>query len=563
MSIIDSFGNPVNITGTPLGVQLLFADKGSPTQTAHPLAPYEADLNLPPNLLTLLQTPLSQFGDQVWSQNTDSSGQTMLDRTSALVSKELVTQSPSGKGPYNISVSLTTTGILRAIVLDGTTIYLSYEINGNSASWTVHNTQFGFIPDISLNLTFDLELLIQIVIPTQAGLSLTTTTSANIENANIGGANIIADIEIAVAGLLSALQDQPINIFQSAEGEIDSAGSGATVDLGNLSTLLAAVPTAWLQALPYGFTQLTALIQQQELFLQFGHPQDPAPIVVNAADRLHLPAAISTNPEVQAGSSLIVTGTNFPLAQASTIYIGWQDTISGTVTESDINWGQAGGPPQPQVTISRNGNDGKNLYIASNLAPNSTYDFSVRDQDFLTETPFSQPPFPVTTTSTDLIEFYLVLGVQQWNVGSTTLTTTGSFSAPITIQPGQAPGMYNLVAMQGSPPIAATPLQVVGAGQPLPPVIQVEGTSANSPAELIEGSLFILSLQGFQPGMVSVFVDSPAGQLIGTTASTSTSTFTASFVWPAFEGAHNVYAQGSDATQPPATCPVFGNPAAK
>jgi hypothetical protein len=60
-----------------------------------------------------------------------------------------------------------------------------------------------------------------------------------------------------------------------------------------------------------------------------------------------------------------------------------------------------------------------------------------------------------------------------------------------------------------------------------------------------------------------VFVDSPAGQLIGTTLSTSTSSFTAPFVWPSVGGAHNVYAQDSDATQPPATCPVFGNPAAK
>ena len=84
MSIIDNFaspGNPVvNITGTPLGVQVLFADKGSPARTLHPLAPYETALGLSASFLTLLLTPLSQFGDQVWSQNKDSSGQTMRDR---------------------------------------------------------------------------------------------------------------------------------------------------------------------------------------------------------------------------------------------------------------------------------------------------------------------------------------------------------------------------------------------------------------------------------------------------------------------------------------------------
>ena len=458
MSVIDNFatpGNPVvNITGTPLGVQLFFADKGSQTQTVHPLAQFAALLNVPASVQTLLQTPLSQFGDQIWSKNTDSSGQTMRDRASALVSNGLVTQSPSGHAPYSISVNLPATGILRAIVVGGTTIYLSYEIDGNSASWSAHNTQIWPLPDASFTLTFDLDLLIQIVIPAYASLPLTTTASANVENANISGSNFTADIEDFFGGLLNFLADQPFNIFQAAEGAIDSAGSGFPVDLGNLSTLLAAIPTAWLQALPFGFTQLTALIQQNlipilpaSLFLQFGHPQDPAPVVVNAAvptfPSLFHPG-INTEPEVNAGSSLVVNGSNFPLAQASTLYIGWQDTTSGTVTESDINWGQTGGPAQPQVTIARNGNDGKNLYIASNLAPNTTYGFSVRDQDFLTETPFSSPPLTVTTTTTDLIEFDLVPVGQsgpQTNVGSTNLTTTGSFAAPITIPAGQAPGI--------------------------------------------------------------------------------------------------------------------------
>ena len=567
MSIIDSFGNPVNITGTPLGVQLLFADKGSQTQTVHSLVPYEAVLNLPSHLLTLLQTPLSQFCDRVWSQNKDTHGQTMRDRVSALVSNGIVTQIKQlGHTAYNISVNLPTTGILRA--LGGTTAYLSYEINGNSAAWDVNVTIWPF-SDASYSLTFDLEILIQIVIPASYGPQLTTTALANVENATISGTDVSADLLDFAGEVANFLTDQPTNIFQVAEGAIDSAGSGGTVDLGDLSTLLAAVPTAWSQALPYGFTQLTALIQQQELFLQFEHPQDPAPVVVNAAVPTFpnlLPVQINTDSEVNAGSSLIVTGANFPLAQASAIYVGWQDSTSGTVTESDVNWGQAGDPTQ-SVIIPRNGNDGKNLYIASSLTPNSMYVSSVRNQDFFTETPFS-PPFSVSTTTNDLIEFNLVAVPegQQTNVGSTTLTTTSSFSAPITIPPGQAPGMYNLVAVLGGTQLSTTPLQVVGAGQPLIPIIQMEDAPPNSPpdpAPLIEGSPFVLIFEGFQPGMVNVFVNSPAGQLIGTTTSTSTSTFTAPFVWPAVEGAHNVYAQDSDATQPPATFPVSGGPVAK
>ena len=84
--------------------------------------------------------------------------------------------------------------------------------------------------------------------------------------------------------------------------------------------------------------------------------------------------------------------------------------------------------------------------------------------------------------------------------------------------------MYNLVAVLGGTQLSTTPLQVVGAGQPLIPIIQMEDAPPNSPpdpAPLIEGSPFVLIFEGFQPGMVNVFVNSPAGQLIGTTTSTA------------------------------------------
>ena len=195
----------------------------------------------------------------------------MRDRVSALVSNGIVTQIKQlGHTAYNISVNLPTTGILRA--LGGTTAYLSYEINGNSAAWDVNVTIWPF-SDASYSLTFDLEILIQIVIPASYGHQLTTTALANVENATISGTDVSADLLDFAGEVANFLTDQPTNIFQVAEGAIDSAGSGGTVDLGDLSTLLAAVPTAWSQALPYGFTQLTALIQQQELFLQFEHPQ--------------------------------------------------------------------------------------------------------------------------------------------------------------------------------------------------------------------------------------------------------------------------------------------------
>ena len=579
MGVIDNYASPdnpvVDITGTPLGVQVLFADKGSPTRTAHALAPYEAALGLSGGFLASLLTPLSQFFDQVWSQTKDSKGKTMRDRVKDQVSSGITTQVNSqfpGHPPYNIFVSLPETGILRALVVSGpsvvsggTLIYLSYEINGNSASWSLHNTQvWPLLPsDAGYTLTFDLELFIQIIIPAQVNNPLTTVALAFVENSNISGANTSAQIADFVGGLINFINGQPFNIFQAAEGSIDSEGSGVAVNLGGVSTLLAGIPTAWQQALPYGFTQLTALIQQQQLFLQFGHPQDPTPDVFNAAlsavpGLIH--AQITTAQEVNAGQSASVSGANFPLAQAAALYIGWSDTTSGTVTESDLNWGPDGGPTQA-VTIPRNGNDGKNVYIASGLAPNSMYEFSVRDQDLLTETPFSAP-FAATTTTTNLIELSLVpvAGGPETPVGTASLTATGSFSAPINIPLNQPPGMYNLTAvLPGIAPVS-TELQVVAAGQPLPPSIQVVGVQPPATAFLTDEVPFTVSLEGFLPGTVSVFVDSPTGQLIGTAASSGPGNFTATFEWPNINGAHSLYAQetvgAQTLTAPP--CPVVG-----
>lgn len=196
------------------------------------------------------------------------------------------------------------------------------------------------------------------------------------------------------------------------------------------------------------------------------------------------------------------------------------------------------------------------------LAPNSMYEFSVRDQDLLTETPFSAP-IAATTLATNLIQLSLVpvAGGTETPVGTASLTATGNFSAPINIPLSQPPGMYNLTAvLPGIAPVS-TELQVVAAGQPLPPSIQVVGVQPPATAFLTGGVPFTVSFEGFLPGTVSVFVDSPAGQLIGTAASSGPGSFTAPFGWPFnVSGAHSLYAQetvgAQTLTAPP--CPVFG-----
>ena len=209
---------------------------------------------------------------------------------------------------------------------------------------------------------------------------------------------------------------------------------------------------------------------------------------------------INTDSEVNAGSSLIVTGANFPLAQASAIYVGWQDSTSGTVTESDVNWGQAGDPTQ---SVNHSTQWERRQELVHRLEPDPELDVRLlwsAIRTFSLRRPSAALPRLDDNERPDRVQSVAVPEGQQTNVGSTTLTTTSSFSAPITIPPGQAPGMYNLVAGAGGHSALNHAASSGPAGQPLIPIIQMEDAPPNSPpdpAPLIEGSPFVRSSKAF------------------------------------------------------------------
>jgi len=551
---IDNYatpGNPVvDITGAVLGVLLNFESKGAAAPQDFPISSFQSLLSLPQSLLVLLQTPLNQIFDQIWSQNTDANGKTMRDRTSASIISQISSGVPKlgdGYSAYNIGVTLPTTGLLRSIVLTGglnspglnQLIFLSYELFGIAASFTsTAPWSAGPFMDPSYNITFDIELLIGIGLPFSPG-PLTVTTSATIENATISGSNVSADIADALKTVINFLSDQPTDIFQAVEGQIDASGSNVAVDLGQLSKLLIQFSAVWQTARSFGFTQLGVFIDgnARTLNIRLTHPVDPAPTAVNAATptypSLFRPLLRPSFTRVQVGGSLTVTGTNFPIAQANALYIGWNDTTSGTVIESDIMWGPAGASMQT-VTKTRNGNDGGNTFVATNLISNTTYVFAVRDQDQLTETPFTQPPLSVTTQATDLLDLLLEYGGTQWVVGTATLTASGSFSATIFIPPGVAPGNYTLAAVLMGNELASTPIEVVSV---LQPGIEVFGG-------VEETYPFTLSGAGFQSGTVTIFIDTVGGATLGTVPCSNTGAFEAHFVWPrGVTGMHSIVAQ--------------------
>src|SRR6516225_3061624 len=108
-----------DITGTLLNVVLNFEDKGAQAPTDHPLLSFSGLVNLPPNVLAILQIPLSRSFDQIWAVNTDSSGQTMLNRTQATIAGQISNGAASfgsGFSAYHIAVNLPPIGRLLAAV---------------------------------------------------------------------------------------------------------------------------------------------------------------------------------------------------------------------------------------------------------------------------------------------------------------------------------------------------------------------------------------------------------------------------------------------------------------
>ncbi len=564
---IDNFatsGNPVvDITGTPINVLLNFEAKGAQAPADQPLAAFAGLLNLPPSILALLTTSLSTMFDQVWGQTKDSSGQTMLQRTQALMAGQISNAIQSqGWSVDSMSVNLPATGILEALVLTGDladptlsqVVFLSYQLNNASTNVTVNTHGIGnLFGDPSFNGSFNIEVLVRMGLPISIG-ALTPTASFDVNSANISAGNFSAGFDETIVTALSFLTGQPTNIFQTVEGQADSTG-GSLPNLGQLTTLLSLLSSLWHQAAyQFGFRELTAGVLPPQgtgrsLTLRFTHPVDRAPQIVNAAISPYpslFPPVLGCNPSVvQAGQSLTVNGTNFPVGQANSLYIAWNDTTSGAVTQSDINWGPATGP-MISVSKPRRGNDGGNTFVASNLMVNTPYVFQVRDQDALTETPFTQPPFQITTQATDVVDLLLVsaAGAQLGSVGSARLTGTGAFVGTAEIPTSTPAGSYLLSAAIAGAIIASAPVQVVPANKPVPAWIKVIDPATQAVVSTVEEDYaFTLSGGGFPTGTVNLSIDTVTGQALGSLSSQG-SEFQKSFTWPLnVMGQHNIVAE--------------------
>lgn len=332
--------------------------------------------------------------------------------------------------------------------------------------------------------------------------------SPEVRNPHIGPTDFSASFIDFVGGFGNFIHDQPFDIFQSAEGQIGDAGGDIKVDTSTIAILLTALTGAWSEAIPFGFTILTEVFRDNQLF------------------------------------------------------VGWNDTTSGTPIASTVIHGPATGTQTPiNITRSFPGPDTRNFFIADSLSPNTDYTFSVRDEDWFAETPFSAPVH-IRTTATDEVDFSLSLGTQTWDVGSGTLTAVGTFNAFVTVPASLRPGIYTLSAKIAGADIADTTIQIVWKDQQEVPLLWPLNHDNRITVQELQGAPLTLELLGFQAGDVGLWVDSPAGRHLVTVNSTGPEQFQVVVEWPSYQdapGFHNVFAQDVNREQLPATCTIYSN----
>ena len=219
---------------------------------------------------------------------------------------------------------------------------------------------------------------------------------------------------------------------------------------------------------------------------------------------------------MKVGETITVIGSEFTPPNTISFVLTWSDTISGAIVRSEIEWGPQGGPTAT-ISIPRQPYDSGNAYQFTNLNPNQTYQFRVRDWDETTCTPWSAWKIIATPGSTADQAMLWLDNDFSAPLATVAVQLDGTFTTPITIPNGTSTGTHLLNAqMMGGPAAWPFKLDVIAANATYTPTIELIDTDTQTVAIGTEVGLpFTLRGNGWAPGPVSIAVDSTTGLSIG------------------------------------------------
>ena len=567
------------IQGTPPQISLLYVPADSaPPPIAHPLGETSGSLLLDillAELPTSAQNALNQFLETPLDQLFDSAWQEMSANAQAMVVQAIQGAIPTA---YNINVSFPTVGTLQAQVgplsagmlgalPSGTGSQLTFEylLPGVTASFSEHASGiWGGWADPTYSLSFDATFELAVGVPSQTAIPLVPKAQFMTANMQVWPTNAYAVVTGIVNLIIAWLNDQPGGVGSALEDRI------IAIDIPSIQQLLSELSSGFAIASQYGFLGLAVQINPSPpsgtptgntVEFDVTHAFDPGPTVTNASVMppgvpTLLTAQIVPNvPQVNAGGTLGVTGTQFPAAQATQLAITWLDTTSGSVSRSEVQWGLSSdgqASPATDVEIGRTGpSDNANVFTVGTdgqpLIPSTSYAFRVRDYDVdnLVATAWG-PWASLMTTPTDEVE--LVLDYESTTVGTTTLEPGGGFSTTIEVPASVPPGTYALRAMLSGHELAQTTITVIAEHDELPANLQFvdpgNGVPYGGTVLLVVPTQATVAGTNFRPGHVGLFIDSASGTMLGETTAGFDGSFSFTLAWPPYVvGAHSVWAQ--------------------
>ena len=548
------FTSPIVITG--LKVQLRAAaphrESGNPVDIALPVG------LIGPKMNQFFSTPLSTQIDQYWNAVRDrktgmTPRQAACDGQGGIkeqVAKE-VAKRGSSYSAYDISCNLASEGQL-LVKQVGSTMTLAYQLTNNTVSFA--STSPGTCragsgtPVCPNDPRFTVRFATQIVTVVRTP-SLCEMTAENgtvyVVSASFEENNAAADIARFFGGqkfvqgevaIMNTVRNQPLPLDDSLK---ELRGSDACTGKTPLvSRLLKAFPDLE-----------TSIDMRQGIILRASHVGIAAPSLdapnpggasstkAGGVPSFTRPMISTSQPLIAAGSAVQAKGQHFPpninLATALpvTLQHGGYGQNSGMLGggvchggATELEWGPVGGPVQLQKLPGDPQGTCATSFAATNLAPNTAYQFRARDCDPVTCSPRSAT-LRVTTAKADPDIGKVILTLDGGTPLGTAITDTrGVFETTITIPAGTPAGAHTIYAVNGAAKAdvaiqvaAATPAGGRKASIMMVGVLTGETGCPNHPISSTQtDDTFMLFGAGFAPGTVTLHLDSSTGPILGT-----------------------------------------------
>jgi hypothetical protein len=541
------YTSPIEITGLKIQLRAVAPDRetGKAVEVALPVG------LIGPKMNRLFSTPLSTQIDQYWSvipnQKTG-----LIPRQAACDDKDGIKEqvikevAKRGNIAYNISCDLASTGQL-LVKQVGSTMTLAYLMTKNSVYFTStskysckNDNGTPFCPnDARFTVRFAAEILIAIRTPSLCQLIAEPNGTVNVVAASFEAHNAAADAAKLVSGQKFVAGEVALtNTVRSMQLPIDDSFKELRMSDACMGK------TPGVSRLLSAFSDLETVIDlRQGVILRASHVGIAAPTLdapnsdgakAPTVPSFYRPMISTAQPIVTAGNTVQARGQYFPMNSnlATVVPVSLQHGNYGGRSSvgaclggaTEFGWRHAGGAFQVlRLQGDARGNCAAS-YSATNLTPNTSYQFRARDCDPITCSPWSKA-LTSTTAKTDASKDNKVaLSLDRGeNLGTTTVNPNGTFETSITIPAGTSAGAHTIHATNGDANAevtirvaASTPLAMSKASIMMVGLLKGETGCPNHPITSTQtDDSFMLFGSGFAMGSVTIRLDSVSGATLG------------------------------------------------